>query len=114
MLTAIAVSAQVLALAQGICTTGSTRSCRVTGCASAAQVCLANRTWGTCTCNCSDNNACTADSWSGTQCIHTAIPVEDDHNPCTADSCDPTLGMRHTPVAAGTSCSDGNVCNGLE
>jgi len=31
-------------------------------------------------------------------------PVVDDGNPCTSDSCDPVLGVDHTPVAAGTSC----------
>jgi len=37
----------------------------------------------------------------------------DDHNPCTADSCG-TSGCVHTPVTDGTSCSDGNLCNGAE
>jgi Dictyostelium (slime mold) repeat len=29
----------------------------------------------------------------------------DDGNPCTTDSCDPVLGVRHLPVAAGCSAS---------
>ncbi|HVW30878.1 MAG TPA: LamG-like jellyroll fold domain-containing protein [Polyangiaceae bacterium] len=37
----------------------------------------------------------------------------DDGNPCTTDACDSGVVM-HTPVAAGTACSDGNACNGLE
>jgi RHS repeat-associated protein len=40
--------------------------------------------------------------------------ASDDLNPCTTDSCDPVLGELHTPVQAGTSCSDGNFCNGPE
>ena len=32
--------------------------------------------------------------------------------PSTA--CDPELGVQHAPLAAGTSCSDGDVCNGVE
>ena len=40
--------------------------------------------------------------------------VLDDGNPCTVDSCDPASGVIHTPAPSGTSCSDGNPCNGLE
>ena len=43
----------------------------------------------------------------------TPLPV-DDGNPCTTDACDPTSGVSHTPVAAGTDCSDVNACNGAE
>jgi hypothetical protein len=40
-------------------------------------------------------------------------PEVDDNNPCTSDSCDPVLGVRHEPVAAGTSCGDAaNACSG--
>jgi hypothetical protein len=38
----------------------------------------------------------------------------DDKNPCTADSCSTTGACVHKPVAAGTSCSDNNACNGTE
>src|SRR5690606_37855740 len=38
----------------------------------------------------------------------------DDNNECTADSCDPVFGVTHTPLPSGTSCSDGNACNGGE
>lgn len=41
-------------------------------------------------------------------------PSVSDGNPCTADTCDPLGGVSHTPVAAGSNCSDGNVCNGSE
>ena len=41
-------------------------------------------------------------------------PAIDDGNPCTADTCDPALGVLHLPLVVGTSCSDGNICNGLE
>jgi hypothetical protein len=43
-----------------------------------------------------------------------AAPVVDDGNPCTADACDPSAGITHTLVAAGTACADGNACNGAE
>src|SRR6185503_10368440 len=33
---------------------------------------------------------------------------------CTTDTCDPTFGCRNQPIADGTSCSDSNVCNGVE
>ena len=40
-------------------------------------------------------------------------PVLDDNNPCTSDSCDPVLGVRHEPVAEGTSCGDAaDACSG--
>ncbi|MCC6523707.1 MAG: carboxypeptidase regulatory-like domain-containing protein, partial [Polyangiaceae bacterium] len=39
----------------------------------------------------------------------------DDGNACTTDACDPTTGLAtHTPVAADTSCADGDLCNGPE
>ncbi len=40
--------------------------------------------------------------------------VVDDGNPCTIDSCEPGTGATHTPTAAQISCSDGDICNGLE
>jgi hypothetical protein len=40
----------------------------------------------------------------------------DDKNPCTADLCDASTGFRcvHRFFADGTSCADGNACNGDE
>src|SRR6185369_15500390 len=37
-----------------------------------------------------------------------------DSNACTNDSCDPSLGCRNAPIADGSSCTDFNVCNGVE
>jgi len=65
---------------------------------------------------CTDGNICTGGGTcdaTGT-CLPGTIPPVDDGNPCTADACDPVTGVTHTPVAAGTSCSDNNVCNGAE
>ena len=66
-------------------------------------------------------NACTTDKCAGTQtcdaagqCVTVQPPLIDDGNPCTADACDLTTGITHTPLPAGTSCSDGNYCNGAE
>lgn len=104
----------VLTLSQGICTTGSTRTCKITNCPGASQVCLPDRTWGPCVCSqCDDGNPCTTDTWSGTACVSTPADISDG-NPCTSDACDPRTGITHTPVANGSSCSDGNVCNGAE
>src|SRR4029077_1560013 len=102
---------------------------------------------GTCTAgtplNCNDNNVCTSDTCDPVAgCQHTAVTngtscsdgnvcngVEtcqagacvagtalncNDNNVCTTDTCDPVAGCQHTPVTNGTSCSDGNVCNGVE
>src|SRR5262249_39554611 len=89
---------------------------------------------------CDDNNPCTADACTNGQCTHTAVangtscsdgnacngaetcqsgtckpgtaPNCNDNNPCTTDSCTATGGCTHAAVANGTSCSDGNACNG--
>lgn len=65
---------------------------------------------------CDDGNACngTETCNAGTGCVGGTPPTLNDSNPCTIDTCDPTAGVIHTPVAAGTSCSDGNECNGSE
>ncbi|HKY40466.1 MAG TPA: hypothetical protein VJN18_31245, partial [Polyangiaceae bacterium] len=46
-------------------------------------------------------------------CVAGTPPVLDDNNRCTADSCDPTLGEIHTPLAAGSSCDNADVCDGV-
>ena len=65
--------------------------------------------------NCDDGNACTVDTCNpATGCVNAPVTCNDG-NPCTADACDPSTGQCvSAPVADGTSCSDGNVCNGLE
>src|SRR5690606_15906430 len=40
--------------------------------------------------------------------------IVDDGNACTTDSCDPETGVINIPVAAGTTCQDGDACNGDE
>jgi RHS repeat-associated protein len=65
--------------------------------------------------SCSDANACTAsDSCQSGSCAPGAAVPTDDGNPCTTDGCDPGSGVTHAPVAAGTPCLDGDVCNGAE
>lgn len=66
--------------------------------------------------SCGEANACTG---AGTcdsvgDCVAGAVLPVDDGNPCTADACDPSSGVSHTAVAAGTPCADSNVCNGGE
>jgi hypothetical protein len=59
---------------------------------------------------CSQNDVCTA-----TGCVGLPSVDVDDGDPCTADSCDPSSGIvSHMVVPAGTSCSDGDACNGAE
>jgi cysteine-rich repeat protein len=38
----------------------------------------------------------------------------DDANACTTDSCSPALGCRSLFLPDGTSCTDGDICNGVE
>ncbi len=65
---------------------------------------------------CADGDLCNGDELcDGAGACVVGDPVNpDDSNPCTTDSCDPTLGVLNEPVAEGTSCSDGDVCNGVE
>src|SRR5439155_1595039 len=37
-----------------------------------------------------------------------------DDNPCTSDVCNPLSGCQHAVLPDGSSCSDGNACNGAE
>jgi RHS repeat-associated protein len=64
---------------------------------------------------CLDANACNGAETcnaSGT-CVAGTPPTLDDNNPCTTDACDPTTGVSHTPVAAGTTCGGAsNACTG--
>jgi hypothetical protein len=65
---------------------------------------------------CDDGNACdgvSACDGAG-QCAGGTAPARDDLNPCTLDTCEPQFGVLHSPLPAGTACSDGNACNGLE
>jgi len=66
--------------------------------------------------SCSDGNACTTvDVCSGGVCAAGAPLDVDDADPCTSDGCDPITGaIGHEPLPAGSSCADGDLCNGLE
>ncbi len=93
------------------CDDGSGDSCTVHECTSTGCV-HSPRADGTA---CDDRNACTStDQCSAGQCVGGALLDPSDGNPCTADACDPLTGISHTPLPIGTSCSDGNPCNGEE
>lgn len=64
--------------------------------------------------DCIDNSACTVDERcvSGT-CV-SAPRNCNDGNPCTADACDPQVGCLNPPLVDGSSCADGNACDGVE
>jgi RHS repeat-associated protein len=102
----------------GICVgstpiTCATDACHNAGaCAPTSGVCPARKADGT---SCSDGNACNgAEACGAGVCAAGTPPVVDDGNPCTTDACSPTGGVTHVAVANGTSCSDGNACNGAE
>lgn len=63
-----------------------------------------------------DSNVCNGvDACDGLgHCLPGIAPEIDDGIPCTTDSCHPTSGVSHVPKAAGTSCDDGDLCNGAE
>ena len=101
----------------GICEDGV---CCNTGCSGECRLCNLPDSLGTCT-NAPDGYACPdSDRCDGIEICQSGVctdgPVTDcdDHNMCTADTCDPAIGCRHSPEPDGTSCSDGNICNGVE
>jgi RHS repeat-associated protein len=64
---------------------------------------------------CPDGTVCNgAETCSSGTCASGTPLVLDDGNPCTADACNPVAGVSHTPVTAGTSCTDFDFCNGSE
>jgi hypothetical protein len=88
-------------------------ACTVDSCDPAVGVSHAPATEGT---SCEDGDLCNGNETCNTagNCVsRTAVSV-DDNNPCTADSCDPEIGVQNQPVATGTACGEGNLCNGEE
>src|ERR1051325_3774488 len=64
---------------------------------------------------CGDGDVCNGlETCQGGQCTGGTALSCDDGNPCTTDTCDSLLACQHTPATDGTSCSDGNLCNGTE
>jgi hypothetical protein len=86
--------------------------CTADSCDPAAGVRHTGVTDGT---SCADDDVCDGSEicQQGT-CRAGIAPAVDDNNPCTADSCNPATGVAHTPSPDGTSCADGNMCNGAE
>jgi hypothetical protein len=65
--------------------------------------------------SCSDGNACNGlETCLGGVCTPGTPPNCDDGNVCTTDSCVVPTGCKHAPVANGTPCPDGDICNGAE
>lgn len=76
------------------CTLGATNGCAATGA-------------------CDDHDACTTgESIQAASCTcGGGTPLScDDGNPCTAEACDAATGCSNPPVADGTSCGSGLVC----
>jgi hypothetical protein len=65
--------------------------------------------------SCADPNPCNGAEVCAAGVCAPATPLDcDDNNVCTIELCDPAVGCRYTPVAAGAPCPDASVCNGLE
>jgi cytosine/adenosine deaminase-related metal-dependent hydrolase len=65
---------------------------------------------------CDDGDACTTAEVYDASCQcggGTAVSC-DDENPCTSDACAPATGCAHAPVADGTPCRTGQVCQAGE
>jgi hypothetical protein len=80
--------------------------------ASSAQVCVGGQIVQRSSCAdpffCNGTESCSAGFC--TRAPHTL----DDGNPCTRDTCTEATGIAHSDVPFGTSCSDGDACNGAE
>lgn len=64
---------------------------------------------------CADGNLCNGNERClGGFCQPGTPPSCNDNSSCTLDQCDPLQGCQHAPVVNGSSCSDGNSCNGPE
>jgi len=60
---------------------------------------------------CDDLNACTTgDRCSAGVCVPGSNVDPNDGNACSIDSCNPLLGVQHTPAPATTACSTGSTC----
>jgi hypothetical protein len=124
------------------CTPCTTNANCNDGDACTTDVCTAG-TCGMAPAACDDGNPCTNDTCNpGTGCAHANVPNGtgctdftvcdgnetcqagactpgtapncDDSNPCTADSCHWQNGCQHVPLANGSSCLNGTVCDGAE
>ena len=64
---------------------------------------------------CSDGDPCNgAETCQAGSCTAGPPPTCNDNNSCTADSCQPGVGCQHVAIPNGSSCNDGNWCNGAE
>ena len=118
-------------------------SCADADACNGAERCIAGKCTAGVAPSCDDANGCTTDSCdSKSGCLHAGLedgtPCDDaticngkeschdgacqpgtaldcdDQDVCTADSCDPVSGCQNTGLAEGSSCSDGDACNGQE
>ena len=63
---------------------------------------------------CMDSNQCALhEHCDSGACVSDPVNC-DDGNPCTQDTCDLAAGCQYEDQPDGSSCSDGNVCNGEE
>lgn len=65
--------------------------------------------------SCGETNACQeAGTCQRGECLAPSPRSCDDGNPCTSDTCDGVAGCQHPALPNGTSCGDGDLCNGAE
>ena len=101
----------------GHCTDGV---CCESECSGECRGCNVGGQWGHCVplpdgAACPDGNLCNGDETCQQGQCQPGQPL-DCHvaNRCVTDSCDPQQGCVYTPLADGTPCPNGNVCDGQE
>jgi MYXO-CTERM domain-containing protein len=101
----------------GICSDGV---CCNASCTGECRFCNFPESLGTCTTAPNGYECPDADRCDGTETCQNGVCTQgpptdcDDLEVCTVDSCNVSTGCVNTPVADGTSCSDGDRCNGVE
>jgi hypothetical protein len=94
--------------------------CCESACGANCQACNLQTTLGLCRTvpdgtHCADGNLCNGDeTCQAGQCVPGSPPVCDDFNICTLDSCDAVVGCQYANVQDGTSCTNGDICDGEE
>jgi hypothetical protein len=95
------------------CDTSGDTLCQKTVCEPSSGACIKQDTANGKPCG--DGNACNGDEKCQSGSCADGTPLScDDANGCTSDSCLPGSGCQYAAVPNGTTCADGDLCDGTE